>query len=52
MVERLARIDRTLNEAKRTAATMNKSDRLLANRLITQLDALLRELTPAPKPRR
>jgi hypothetical protein len=51
--DRLARIARQLADAKRAAATMSKSDRLLARQLISQLDAMLRELTPpTSKPRR
>jgi hypothetical protein len=49
--DRLARIDRQLTDTKRTAATMSKSDRLLARQLISQLDAMLRELAP-PTPNR
>jgi hypothetical protein len=49
--DRLARIGRQLTVAKQTAATMSKSDRLLARQLISQLDAMLRELLPpTPKP--
>jgi hypothetical protein len=46
IADRLARIGRQLTDTKRTAATMSKSDRVLARQLISQLDAMLRELTP------
>jgi hypothetical protein len=39
-------IDRRLTDTKRTAATMVKSDRLLANQLISQLNAMMHELIP------
>jgi len=49
--DRLARIDRQLTEAKRTAANMSRTDRVLARQLISQLDAMLCELIP-PTPKR